>query len=334
MTERTKTRDSERRGRPRASVIIPNWNGLDLLRPCLDSLRRQTCRDHEVIVVDNASSDRSVAVVRSEYPEVRVVALDANLGFSGGCNAGIRAAQGDVLVMLNNDTETAPTWLEALVDALDRHPEAGSAASRIMLYDRRDHLHSAGDLYRVDGTADSRGVWQPYDGIIEGDEETHVFGACGGAAAYRRRMLDQVGHFEEAFFMYCEDVDLNWRAQLAGWKCVYVPDAVVYHHLSATGGGALASYYVGRNLLWVLARDLPWPLLREHLGDIVSAQWAVTREALRAWRGAAARARLRGQLAGLLTCWRWLAARRRIQHSRQVDLDYLRSILDPPAALM
>lgn len=311
---------------PRVSVIIPNWNGLGLLRPCLNALRRQTYRDHEVIVVDNASSDGSVAAVRSEFPEVQVVVLPENRGYAGGCNQGILAARGEYIVATNNDTEADPGWLAALVEALDRHPEAGSAAARIMLYDRRDTLHSAGDLYRRDGTPDSRGVWQrfgpPYD--CGG----YVFGGCGGATMYRRAMLEQIGTFEETFFMYCEDVDLNWRAQLAGWKCIYVPEAVIYHHLSATGGGPLSSYYVGRNTLWVLARDYPTDLFRRHWRAIARAQWRIARDALRAWRGAAARARLWGQIAGLVGLVRWRRARRAIQASRCVSDTYLESLLD------
>ena len=255
---------------PRISIIIPNWNGLGLLRPCLDALRRQTYTDHEVIVVDNASSDGSLAALRDEYPEVRVVALPTNRGFAGGCNEGIRAARGEFIVATNNDTEAEPGWLAALVDALDRHPEAGSAAARIMLHGRRDTLHSAGDIFRRDGTPDSRGVWQPYGPPF--DRECHVFGGCGGATMYRRAMLEQIGAFEESFFMYCEDVDLNWRAQLAGWKCVYVPEAVIYHHLSATGGGPLSSFHVGRNTLWVLARNYPADLWRRHWREIVRGQ--------------------------------------------------------------
>lgn len=311
---------------PRVSVIIPNWNGQALLRPCLDALRRQTYADHEVIVVDNASSDGSTTMLRDEYPEVRVVALPANRGFAGGCNAGIQAARGEYLVTTNNDTEAEPGWLQALVEALDRSPDAGSAAARIMLYSRRDTLHSAGDLYRRDGTPDSRGVWQPYGPPY--DRECRVFGGCGGATMYRRTMLERIGAFEEAFFMYCEDVDLNWRAQLAGWMCVYAPDAVIYHHLSATGGGPLSSYYVGRNTLWVLARDYPADLWRRNWRAIVAAQWRIARGALRAWRGAAARARLRGQIAGLASLLRWRRARRTIQAGRRVSEAYLASILD------
>ena len=311
---------------PRASVIIPNWNGMALLRPCLDSLERQTFRDAETIVVDNASADGSVEALRREYPWVHVLALGSNLGYSGGCNAGIRAARGEVLVFLNNDTEADPEWLRELVRALDAHPEAGSAASRMMLYDRRDVIHSAGDLYRRDGTADSRGVWEPYGPPY--DRAAWVFGGCGGALAYRRAVLDAIGCFEEAFFMYCEDVDLNWRVQLAGWRCLYSPDAVVYHHLSATGGGTLASYYVGRNALWVIARDYPSELLRRDWRRILGAQWRIAREALRAWRGTAARARLRGQVVGLVTLLRWLPERRRLQSTRTVPISYLESILE------
>lgn len=311
---------------PRVSVIIPNWNGLALLRPCLAALCAQTYTDHEVIVVDNASTDGSREALRVDFPHVRVVALDTNRGYAGGCNAGIDAARGEYIVATNNDTEADPGWLAALVSALDRHPEAGSAAARIMLFDRRDTLHSAGDVFRHDGTADSRGVWQRYGPPY--DRECYVFGGCGGAVMLRRAMLARIGAFEETFFMYCEDVDLNWRAQLAGFKCVYVPDAVIYHHLSATGGGPLSSYHVGRNTLWVLARDLPTEIWRRHWRAIVAAQFKIARDALGAWRGAAARARLRGQLAGLAGLLRWRRARRAIQASRNVSASYLASILD------
>ena len=310
---------------PRVSVIIPNWNGIGLLRPCLDSLRAQSCAGFEIIVVDNASTDESVATLAHDYPEVRVLPLPRNRGYSGGCNAGMDAARGEILVMLNNDTEADPRWIGELVGTLDRHPECGSAASRLMIYDRPNTIHSAGDVYGLDGVPESRGVWQEFGPPY--DEETLLFGGCGGAVAYRRAMIEQIGDFEERFFMYCEDVDLNWRAQRSGFRCVYAPQAVVYHHLSATGGGALSSYYVGRNTLWVIARNYPGALLRRHWRRILGAQWRVTREAVRAWRGAAARARLRGQVAGLLTGVRWLSHRKR-QPAASVPDSYLESILE------
>ena len=227
---------------------------------------------------------------------------------------------------LNNDTEVDSEWLRCVVRTMDAHPEAGSVASRLMLFDQPTILHSAGDLYGRDALPNSRGVWQehgpPYDC------EQYVFSCCGGAATYRRAMLDEIGSFEERFFMYCEDVDLGWRAQVAGWKCVYTPEAIVYHHLSATGGGSLASYYVGRNTLWVLARNYPWPLVRRHWRRIAAAQLAMARNALHAWRGRSARARLRGQIVGLLTSLGWLVARRRMQNWCRVTNEYIESILD------
>ncbi len=307
-------------------MVIPNWNGLRLLRPCLVSLSAQTCRDFETVVVDNGSSDGSAEALAREFPWVRVVALPRNLGFAGGCNVGLAAARGEVIVLLNNDTEVEPTWLAELAAALGRHPEAGFAASRMMLYSARDTINSAGDLYRRDGTADARGAWQPYG--PPWDAERLVFGASGGAVAYRRALLDAIGPFEARFFSYCEDVDLSWRAQLAGYRCVYAPRAVIYHHGSATGGGPLSSYYVGRNTIWVIVRNVPGALLWRHGWAILRAQARIARDALRAWRGVAARARLRGQLAGLVTCWRWLGYRRRLLRGRQVDDAYLESILD------
>ena len=231
---------------PFLSVIIPNWNGAHLLPTCLESLKRQTYTDLEIIVVDNASTDNSRELISRDYSSpfpgttagVRVVALDSNRGFAGGVNAGIRAARGKVIVLLNNDTEAEATWLEELVRALQSDSRAGMAASKLRLFDERDKLHSAGDFYRVDGVPGNRGVWEVDRGQYDDAASTPpVFGACAGAAAYRRELFDRIGVFDEDLGSYCEDVDLNWRARLAGYGCVYAPLAVVYHHLSATGGG-------------------------------------------------------------------------------------------------
>jgi GT2 family glycosyltransferase len=306
-------------------VIIPNWNGIKLLPTCLGALRNQTLREHEVILVDNASRDESCALVERDYPEVRILRLSQNIGLTGGCNAGIGESRGEFIALLNNDTEADPRWLEELRGALERHPEAGSAATKIMLFDRRNVLNSAGDIYRRDGLPNSRGVWEEDRGQF--DEETFVFGACGGAVAYRREMLRQVGTFDESFFMYCEDVDLAWRAQIAGWRCIYAPKAVIYHKLSATGGGALSSFYTGRNTLYVLAKDVPPSLRKKYWRRMLAAQLRIATDALRAWRGEAARARLRGQWAGLLA-WNRMARRHvKIESTRRVSDEYLTSML-------
>ena len=310
---------------PLVSIIIPNWNGLSHLPVCLDALRTQSYTSIEVILVDNGSTDGSQAFVRDRYPEVRLLALDRNIGLTGGNNAGFRAALGEFLVSLNNDTEVDPLFVESLVSALVQHPEAGMAAAKMILFDQRDTIHSAGDGYGVDGIPFNHGVWQLDD--EQYNQPGWIFGGCGGAVAYRRQMLDDVGMFDEAFFMYCEDVDLNWRAQLAGWRCWYAPDAIVYHKLSATGGGPIASFYTGRNTLWVIVKNYPGALLRKHWYRIVRAQCRIARDALRAWRGAAARARLRGQCAGIVGWYRMIKVRRAIQSSRRVPDAYIEGLL-------
>ncbi len=309
------------------SVIIPNWNGAHHLPTCLDSLRRQTHPRVEVILADNGSTDPSLDLLKRDYPEARVLTLGENRGFTGACNAGIRAAQGEFIALLNNDTETDPRWLEEVNAAFRRHPEAGIVASKMLLFDRRDVLHTAGDFYRLDGVPGNRGVWQKDAGQY--DREEYVFSANGGSAAYRRTLLDQVGILDRDFFFSCEDVDLAWRAQLTGWRCVYAPRAIVYHKLSATGGGATASFYDGRNMIYLLAKDYPGDLWRTHGWAILRAQLRITAEALRAWRGEAARARLRGQLAGLLGLGPMLRKRRAVQASRTVSRAYLEEILTP-----
>jgi GT2 family glycosyltransferase len=309
------------------SVVIPNWNGAQHLPTCLDALRRQTYPQTEIIVVDNASSDGSLGLLARAYPEVHVIALKENHGFAGACNAGIRAARGDIVALLNNDTEADPGWAAAVVDAFTRHPEAGLVASKMLLFDRRDTFHTAGDFYRLDGIPGNRGVWQTDTGQFEREE--HVFSACGGSAAYRRAMLDQIGLLDEAFFFSCEDVDLAWRAQLAGWKCVYTPKAVVYHKLSATGGGPIAAYHDGRNFIWLIAKNYPSSLWRRHRGAIVRAQLRLAGAALRAWRGQAARARLRGMLAGLIGLPKMSKKRRSVQALRRVSDKELLEVLTP-----
>ena len=310
---------------PLISIIIVNWNGAQHLPACLNALRAQTYREFEVIVADNASRDESRQLLARDYAEVKVVALPENRGFTGGNNAGIRAARGEFVILLNNDTEVDPHWLEEISTTFQRHPEAGIVASKMKLFDRRDTFHTAGDFYRLDGIPGNRGVWEVDRGQY--DREEYVFSACGGSAAYRRAMLDQIGLLDEDFFYSCEDIDLAWRAQLAGWKCIYAPNAIVYHKLSATGGGATASFYDGRNFLYVIAKDYPSSLWQRYRGIIIRKQWSLFLEALQAWRGEAARARLRGMLSGLAHLPQLLKKRRAIQAARQVDDAYLLSVL-------
>ena len=310
---------------PRLSIIIPHYNGIDYLPPCFNALRSQTYPHLEIILVDNGSTDSSVALTRRDFPDVKIIELGHNLGLTGAINRGIEQAEGEIIVPLNNDTEVTPGWAQALIEALEAYPEAGIVACKMLLFDERDKLHSAGDGFGINGIPINRGVWQKDEGQF--DDDTYIFGGCGGAVAYRRAMLDEIGLFDEELFMYLEDVDLNWRAQLAGYRAVFAPRAIVYHHLSATGGGVIASYYTGRNTILVLAKDLPGFIVRRYWRAIVGAQLKIALDALRAWRGEAARARLRGQLAGLWGLPRWLAKRRLIQQKKQVSDSYIESLL-------
>lgn len=312
--------------RPYFSIIIPNWNGERHLPTCLNALRRQTFGQFETIVVDNASQDGSLRLLEDDYPEALVVALPENRFFSGGVNAGIAAAQGEVIVLLNNDTEADPHWLSELRSVLDAHPEAGMAACKLRLFDRRQVLHSAGDTYGRAGVPGNRGVWQEDHGQY--DDDVQVFSACGAAAAYRRSLLDEIGLLDEDFYGYCEDVDLGFRAQLAGHTCVFAPRAVVYHRLSATGGGATASYYCGRNFINVLVKNMPGGLLRRYWRRVLASQLGFTWQSLRHLREPAARARLRGQLAAFKQLPLMLRKRRIIQAQRRLSDAQLEAILE------
>ena len=226
----------------------------------------------------------SVSIQR-EFPEVKVLALEVNLGLAGGINYALQAAEGEYLAALNNDTEADKGWAAALVDALRGHPDAGMVASKMLLFDRRDTFHAAGDGFYSNGLPFNRGVWQKDRGQY--DRREYVFGACGGAAAYRREMIDRIGFFDEDLFMYCEDVDLNWRAQIAGYKCLYVPEAVVYHCLSATGGGSSPV-----SIPAAIPSSTWSRIFRRRSGagigrEILWAQGRISWEALRAWRGPA-----------------------------------------------
>jgi GT2 family glycosyltransferase len=311
----------------RLSVVIPHWNAKQFLKTCLDALAAQNYPDVEIIIVDNASTDGSQQYIKDLYPAVRLIELPENRGFTGACNAGIQAATGEFISLLNNDTEVEPQWAGAIVEGFRQFTDAGIIASRMMLFDKRDTFHAAGDFYRVDGQPGNRGVWQHDDGQYS--QADYIFSACGGASAYRRKMLDEIGLLDDDFFFSLEDIDLGWRAQLAGYRCVYIPDAVVYHMLSATGGGVTSSFYAGRNTLYVLFKDYPSPLWRKHGWKIFRNQLSIAWDALRAWRGEAARARLRGIMVGVFHLPRILRKRREIQGSRRVSIEYLESILSP-----
>lgn len=248
---------------PCVSVIVVNWNGKELLTPCLQALRQQRFRDFEIIIVDNGSTDGSVEFVRAGFTEARVIALDENLGFSAANNIGIGHARGKYIALLNSDTEVEPRWLEELVNALDAQPEIGFCASKMLLWKTREIADTCGDFYTVEGIAGKIGHLEH---AAQYDHPREVFGACAGAAIYRKSMLDDIGLLDEDFFLAHEDTDLSFRAQLMGYKCLYVPTAIVYHHLSATIGADSDTYiyYGHRNNEYVYIKNMPVRLLLKY----------------------------------------------------------------------
>lgn len=301
---------------PLVSIVIPTWNGRHLLGPCLDSLGEQSYPTAEIIVVDGGSRDGTAEYLTSQFPGVQLRVLPQNLGFAGNVNAGLREARGEVLCLLNNDAVADTQWVEHLVGAMMSDERIGSCASRMVNRDG-DLIDSAGDLLGRDGLAWQRGAGQPDRGQFDTPDD--VFSACGGAAAYRREMLQDVGLLDMGYGSYLEDVDLGLRANLRDWRCRYVPAARVHHLGSATGGGPLASFHVARNSIRLIARGFPTSTLREHLGLVVAAQVRRAADAARAWRGAAARATLRGIAAGLAQLPVALRGRAAIQSRRIIS---------------
>jgi len=247
---------------PRVTVVIPNWNGLVHLPECLEALACQTFTDFAIVVVDNASSDGSLAWLASERPDVTIIRRQDNGGFAKAVNEGIRASVSPMVALLNNDTVADPRWLEELVAALESRSAYDIAASLMLFYDRPDLVNAAGDVFRVRHlNAANRGFGDPADGY---DAPRRVLGACAGAALYRRQVFDDVGLFDEDFFLMHEDTDFNIRALVLGKRCLYVPTARIRHKLSATirtmPSAELQRMRI-RNEGIVVGKDLPWELL-------------------------------------------------------------------------
>ncbi len=242
---------------PLVSVIIVNYNGKQYLKNCLSSLSAQSYPAIEIIFVDNGSGDGSVEYVKKEFPSVRIIESRKNLGFAKGNNLGIKEAGGELIATLNNDTQVTSHWLEELVSAMDSDELVGMCASKMLFMKNPGMINSTGISLSRSGTCWDRGIFEPDTGQYESKEE--VFGPCAGAALYRKSMLEDIGLFDEDFHAYVEDTDLAFRGRLAGWKCLYVPSAVVYHVHGGTGGFETAYfiYYGNRNVLWVAIKNFP-----------------------------------------------------------------------------
>lgn len=279
------------------SVIILNWNGRRHLEACFTALEPQLRPGIEIIMVDNASRDDSVDYVRQRFPWVCLVVLTENRGFPGGNASGLAVAQGENIVLLNNDTRPAPDWLEQLEQCVLARPEAGIIASHLTDWEGVN-TDSAGDGCRVTGRGYGRHRGLP---ATAAPASGPIFGACGGAVLYRRKLLEDVGFLDEDFFLGFEDTDLAFRAQWRGWNVWFCREAVVRHQISATRGAWSESnvYYGARNHLWVCAKNLPGWFLVWHSPLIVA-------EILAMFVAAARRGRAWVYLRGLGAGWRGL----------------------------
>lgn len=319
--------DSREKAWPKVTLVIVNWNGERFLERCLAALMTQTVEPHEVVLVDNASTDGSLEIVR-RFPSVRLIALAQNTGFARGNNLAMKAisAESEWVALINPDAFAEPRWLEMLLLAAKLNPGFDVLGSKLLNASNPTVLDGAGDAYHISGL-----VWRLGHGApapTAAKEAREVFSPCAAAALYRHSALRALGGFDEDYFCYVEDVDLGFRLRLARYRCLYVPQSVVLHVGSGTIGGQhsdFALYHGHRNLVWTFVKDMPgilfWVLLPLHMAlNLVSIIWF----ALRGRGGVILRAK-RDALLGLPKIWR---KRQQIQKTRVVSIGEIWRQLD------
>jgi hypothetical protein len=304
---------------PRVSAAVLNYNGRELLEVILPSLAAQQFRDFETVVVDDCSTDDSVAWLRERWPDVRVLPTgSANVGVSAALNVAVRGSDSEFVALLNNDIELDPRWLGELVAALDAHPEAATAAGKLLRYHERELIDGAGDVFTRAALAFGRGVGQVDRGQYDDPQE--IFAPTAGAGLYRAAALADVGPFDESFFAYFEDVDWGLRSQLAGYRSRYVPSAVGYHMGSVTTRGDRNPRYYAlqrRNALAVMLKDVPAGFLARNLHFVL---WQQLLSIAYSARAGMLGTHLRAIGAALRHAPPWLRARRRILGGRRIAL--------------
>jgi GT2 family glycosyltransferase len=322
------------------SVVVVNWNRRDLLRECLRSLVEQSHHSLEVILVDNGSADGSAEMAEAEFGgslELRVIRNRENRGFCAANNQGFAAARGSLIALLNNDAVACRGWIEELAGAFS-DPGIGMAASKIVVYEDPRRIDKVGHLIYPDGQNRGRGSGQIDRGQFDRVEE--VLWPDGCAAMYRRAMLDEIGGFDEDFFAYADDAELGLRARIAGWRCLYIPGAVVRHHRGSTLG-LLSSErleLIERNRILFAAKLFPWSLLWLN-GVYWTARIAAGVWAAASGRGEAARftgmggkvriatALLKGQLSALRLLPKMLRKRHSIRRFRKLSPSDVRKLI-------
>lgn len=241
----------------KVTIIIPNYNGKKYMEACMEALERQEDKDWHVILVDNGSTDGSLDFIRERYPDLEIIALQENYGFSRAVNEGIRAAKTPYVILLNNDTKVRSGYVAALVRTMDQNPKAFSASAKMIQMYHPELIDDAGDQYTVLGWAFQRGVAHSVNRYCR---EAKVFSACAGAAIYRRQVFEEIGYFDEKHFAYLEDLDVGYRARIHGWQNLYCPDAQVEHVGSGTSGSKYNAFKVrlaARNSIYLNYKNMP-----------------------------------------------------------------------------
>lgn len=314
---------------PLINIIIPNLDGENLLPICLESLRRQTFQHFDITVVDNGSHDSSLNLLREGYPEVRIIPLDRNYGFAAAVNRGIEVTDDEFISLLNNDIELDPKWLEELHRTLVKHPEVGACGPKVLRYWERERINILGIRVNTNGEVEIIGAGEVDRGQFE--EKRYVFGVNAGASLYRRKMFEEIGLFDESFFASFEDVDLSFRAQLAGYKALYVPKAIAYHMVGETikRKKYLPTYLNNRNKTLFLWKNMPDEMIKKYFWRIFWSKSSLFfKRVLFNFYKLRTYYFLKGTFAAFIRLPYILKERKRIKATRRVSIDYLDCIMD------
>lgn len=241
----------------KSTIVIPNYNGIKYIEACLESLLIGTDTDFEVIVIDNASSDGSLELVKKKFPQVHLIENSENTGFDKAVNQGILASKTPYVILLNNDTRVDRCFVHELEKAMAQSDKIFSASAKMIALHEKDKLDDAGDFYCALGWAFARGKGKNPNLY---NESCKIFAACAGAAIYRREIFDEIGFFDEEHFAYLEDIDIGYRAQLYGYHNIYAPKAIVYHAGSATSGSrynAFKTRLASQNSVYIIYKNMP-----------------------------------------------------------------------------
>ncbi|MDI6644789.1 MAG: glycosyltransferase family 2 protein [Methanobacteriaceae archaeon] len=243
------------------NIIIPNYNGKTFLKECLDSIKTQNYPNYDITIIDNASEDGSVEFIKKNYPEINLIKKNTNIGFAAAVNLGINNSSADYILILNNDTQLDVKCILNLYKCIKNENSIFAVTSKMIQYHDHSKMDDAGDEYSLMGWTKRVGYGKSPDKY---NKKRETFSACAGASLYRKTILDKIGYFDENFFAYLEDVDISYRARIYGYKCIYCPEAIVYHVGSASSGSRYNEFKIRlatRNNVYIAYKNMPWPQL-------------------------------------------------------------------------